>query len=369
MMKKTIVIALILFNTFLLAQNFFQQPESVTFDLVGNLYYVSNYNNGNSSIVTVDLEGEIQDTLATGLPYCLGIHLVDETLYASCDRNLRAYNINSKELIFDINLTNINWLDGITSDNAGFLYIIQTGGNVIKFDQLDNSFSIFAAGLPASTQDIEFDEQNDRLLVVAWSSNSSIHSIDMDSGQVNSIPNTALGRYDGITIDNDGNVYVSCHLNGGRVYRIDNSFTQPMEEIEGDFNEPAGLYYNLQNDFLIVPNFGGNNLIYIDLTSVNTYPTEIVINIISDLRNYPNPFNPSTEIRFHISSFSEIEFAKLIIYNLKGQKIKQYSINNSQSSVTWDGTNQNGFQVASGIYFARLKLGEQTATCKMLLMK
>ena len=45
--------------------------------------------------------------------------------------------------------------------------------------------------------------------------------------------------------------------------------------------------------------------------------------------NYPNPFNPSTEIRFQLSDISEIESAEITIYNIKGQKIKTLDCGNS----------------------------------------
>jgi FlgD Ig-like domain/Kre9/KNH-like N-terminal Ig-like domain len=84
-------------------------------------------------------------------------------------------------------------------------------------------------------------------------------------------------------------------------------------------------------------------------------------------QNIPNPFNPSTEIRFNVPQTSS--FATIEIYNLKGQKIRQYSIFNNQSSIVWDGTDQVGKPVSSGVYFAKLKAGNQTVTRKMLLMK
>jgi len=92
--------------------------------------------------------------------------------------------------------------------------------------------------------------------------------------------------------------------------------------------------------------------------------------IENKLSNYPNPFNPSTEIRFQISDFSENEKAEIEIYNLKGQKIKQYSILNNQSSIVWNGTDQTGKPVSSGVYFYKLvSNGKDITSRKMLLLK
>ena len=82
-------------------------------------------------------------------------------------------------------------------------------------------------------------------------------------------------------------------------------------------------------------------------------------------QNYPNPFNPSTTISFSINT----ENTELIIFNLKGQKIRQYSISNDQSSIVWDGTDQTGKSVSSGIYFYKIKTGTNVFTKKMILLK
>jgi len=97
------------------------------------------------------------------------------------------------------------------------------------------------------------------------------------------------------------------------------------------------------------------------------------------LNNYPNPFNPSTIISFslntentslHNATAWQAEDTELVIYNIKGQKIKQYSILNIQSSIVWDGTDENGKNVSTGIYFYKLKVDNKTiATKKCLLLK
>lgn len=85
--------------------------------------------------------------------------------------------------------------------------------------------------------------------------------------------------------------------------------------------------------------------------------------------NYPNPFNPSTKISFSLTTENTND-AEIGIYNIKGQKIKQYSILNNQSSVTWNGTDENNKPVSSGIYLYQLKVdGKPVAENKCLLLK
>jgi len=87
--------------------------------------------------------------------------------------------------------------------------------------------------------------------------------------------------------------------------------------------------------------------------------------------NYPNPFNPSTTISYSIDQPSNVT---IDIYNIKGQLIKKlYSgyvqTVNTKHSLVWSGTDSQGKQVASGIYFVRLKTSSFTKTRKMLLNK
>ncbi len=101
---------------------------------------------------------------------------------------------------------------------------------------------------------------------------------------------------------------------------------------------------------------------------VSSNDNEISIGQNIKISNYPNPFNPSTTISFSLNT-ELTENTELIIYNLKGQKIKQYSILNNQSSIEWNGTDQNNQPVSSGIYFYKLRSGEVEASKKMLLLK
>lgn len=86
-------------------------------------------------------------------------------------------------------------------------------------------------------------------------------------------------------------------------------------------------------------------------------------------QNYPNPFNPSTEIRFSLAKPSDVT---LEVYDIMGRVVATL-VNEPRSAgyhkVTWDGRNNAGQTVSSGVYFYRLKAGEFVATKKMVLLK
>ncbi len=85
--------------------------------------------------------------------------------------------------------------------------------------------------------------------------------------------------------------------------------------------------------------------------------------------NYPNPFNPSTTIRYSVAESGPVN---IDIYNVKGQLVKQLVKDEKQAgqhSVVFDGTDSSGRPVASGIYFYKMQAGKFNATRRMILMK
>ena len=85
--------------------------------------------------------------------------------------------------------------------------------------------------------------------------------------------------------------------------------------------------------------------------------------------NFPNPFNPVTTIDY---SLAERVYVDISIYNILGQKINSLVGETKPAGphrVEWDGHDQSGNTVASGIYFYRIEAGEFSATKKMILLK
>ncbi|MCF7794702.1 MAG: T9SS type A sorting domain-containing protein [Candidatus Cloacimonetes bacterium] len=86
--------------------------------------------------------------------------------------------------------------------------------------------------------------------------------------------------------------------------------------------------------------------------------------------NFPNPFNPQTNISFNLPSADHVV---LNIYNIKGQKVKQLISNKlaaGKHSMVWNGRDDNNKQTASGVYFYRLSASKyKSITRKMLLLK
>ncbi len=92
------------------------------------------------------------------------------------------------------------------------------------------------------------------------------------------------------------------------------------------------------------------------------------------LQNFPNPFNPETWLPYHLATDAPVS---LSIYNVRGQLMRELDLGsqkagsflNRETAAYWDGTNQFGEGVASGVYFYTLRAGSFHATRRMLVLK
>ena len=90
--------------------------------------------------------------------------------------------------------------------------------------------------------------------------------------------------------------------------------------------------------------------------------------------NYPNPFNPETWIPYHLASETEV---RISIYDLRGVLVRQFNLGHQKAgyytdrrkAVYWDGRNEIGEPVSSGIYFYTLTTDDYTGTRRMVILK
>ena len=128
-----------------------------------------------------------------------------------------------------------------------------------------------------------------------------------------------------------------------------------------DTNVKAGLtyYYEVENVSLM-----GQSSRF-TLTSIKTpVPQKFEL-----YQNYPNPFNPSTEIKFDIPAASAVY---LSIYNILGREVRVLVDNYLSAgtfTIIWDGRDDTGTPVSSGLYFYRFSADNFSERRKMILLK
>jgi hypothetical protein len=86
-------------------------------------------------------------------------------------------------------------------------------------------------------------------------------------------------------------------------------------------------------------------------------------------QNYPNPFNPTTTIKYQLPKKADV---KIVIYNMLGQLVRTVvdkAVDAGYQEVVWDGLNDTGSRVATGIYIYRMEAGDFVKSHKMIMMK
>ena len=101
----------------------------------------------------------------------------------------------------------------------------------------------------------------------------------------------------------------------------------------------------------------------------NAEEPDEIIPVLNYLVNYPNPFNPETTIVFYVQQPGNV---KLAVYNVKGQIVKVLAdeiMSAGENGLIWDGRNDRGNPVSSGVYFVRLQSKTDRLIKKIILMK
>lgn len=83
-------------------------------------------------------------------------------------------------------------------------------------------------------------------------------------------------------------------------------------------------------------------------------------------QNYPNPFNPTTTINYEVEK-TNYEKSRLVIFNILGKKVKEFELTELKGSIVWNGTNEIGKEVSSGVYFYRLETNTEFSKVKKMV--
>jgi len=137
------------------------------------------------------------------------------------------------------------------------------------------------------------------------------------------------------------------------------TYTAPETEVELDL-EMIITSNDINNPSITIP---------IHITTVPNSDPAIVPVVTTLEGNYPNPFNPETTINFSLKESGKV---RINIYNLKGQLVKQLidtELPSGKHQIVWNGKDNQGRNVGSGIYLYRMEAKGYTNTKKMMLMK
>ncbi len=181
-------------------------------------------------------------------------------------------------------------------------------------------------------------------------------------------------------------IMISASTDGGLTWNTDTSECIILRQnadlglpgTDGAFQHPSS-FFNADNMLDIVFLEDNANVVYngsIYHTRVNVSP--IVLDVSGNThrpvefalgQNYPNPFNPSTTIKFNLTTDSKVS---LKVYNLLGQEVRTLvsgQAGRGENVVSWDGKDNTGRLVSSGMYLYKLEANGISQVKKMMLMK
>jgi hypothetical protein len=156
---------------------------------------------------------------------------------------------------------------------------------------------------------------------------------------------------------------LAANLQGGSIESMEKTYMLIPVEFIGQEREIA----NVSLDGINLA--GGDGSLINFVARTNSSEVMVIPGDFALHQNFPNPFNPTTEIRFDLPEAGNVN---LSIYNLMGQKIRSLSsemMTPGYHAIIWDGTNDMGSQVSTGMYFYAIQSSEFQATKKMLFLK
>ena len=310
-------------------QIFLYDDGNIFYDVAkqGNYLYLAG---GYGGLIVLDIYNIENPVLIQKIPVymlALNIEINSDFAYLACrEGDLQIYDISDVE-----NITYISSLE-IENDIVGRLSL---GNNRIFLNGSYSDFYCVDISNPYSPELLYQQDLNDVVYDMCWQ-NDRLY----------------LANYYGLNI-----------------YDVSNSLsaTQLNDYETSGFNLGVAV---LDSTILIT---GWNNLIRLNheiITAIDSENNNLGIPQNYNLsQNYPNPFNESTIIEF---SVPETQYVALTIYNILGQKVRnlvEAEFSPNAYSIRWDGQDNDGHSLASGVYFYQLKYGDYYSTKKLLLLK
>ena len=293
--------------------------------------------NGANSVFAVDLDSDGD---------------IDVLSASRLDDNIVWYENDGDE-----NFTYQNIPTSVNSANSVFAVDLDSDGDI---DVLSASMGVppyFYGGINWYENDGD-ENFNDLTIMTSEDGANSVYAVDLDSDGDMDVLSASGGSDDNITwYENNGYENFSTHTITTNVASAYSVYVADVDS-DGDIDVLSASYYDDKIAW------------YENIQIAGIINDNIITSNLIDLNNYPNPFNPTTTIEFSIQNNSKV---KLTIYNINGQKIMTLVHNEftqGNHSIIWNGDDESGNSVSSGIYMYKLKVNNKTeAVKKCLLLK
>ena len=278
-----------------------------------------------------------------------------QTIFSSCDG---LYSILPQFIPGEINILeppdsyDSVWVDNVIGQPNSSVVVSVFGSNSLTVDSIDIALEHFSANLQYNSTIFDGTRSQGALRQTATTNGQQI-LISVKFSETSPLP-AGRGELAKLVFDiPDGT---------------------PDEVVEIDTTDyldiwPTIFHHPESGGLTIRPIYVKGSVEIKESTPVNEDNNPLLPKEFALKQNSPNPFNPSTDISFALPQESDV---LLVIYNLLGEKVRTLVNERLRAGVhhvTFDSRDNNGRQVASGIYFYKIKANDFTNSKKMMLLK
>ena len=231
--------------------------EAAEYDSEGDRWFISN----NSSLLETSDGGSSYAYFGSATA-THGMETLDGHLFALGNNVIRAYNLETAQLVGSHSIPGAAFLNGMGSRTGELVVSDFSSGKLHRVNVSDptNMYSTILINNTGTTPNgVVIDEANDRAVIVNWGSSAPILAVDLSTEELSTVvANTGLGNLDGIDMDGEGRFYVSS-WSPARITRYSNDFSTSESVVQGagsGLANPADISYSVETDTLGVANSG-----------------------------------------------------------------------------------------------------------------
>lgn len=269
--------------------------------------------------------------------------------------------------------THVIWEEPVLPDNLWLGYVLwddmDNAGWVCEFAEVDETS-------PGS--EIVFGTRYNNSILVSYPPGTGGPAVELIfTGQNNEHPLNMLDIATGNIIPESEALEIVGVDDSGRLYLVRREQGAWVGETIWTDTE-GGLYAVVVEDFL--PEFPGQeivvagesgNLTLIRRVDPSPVPqtSDLMGNLLATLNNYPNPFNPETNIRFELTEAATVG---LTVHSVDGKLIRRFDVgplSPGSHMYSWRGDDESGKALASGVYYYRITIRGQSIVGRMVLVK
>jgi len=289
-----------------------------------------------------------------------------------------------------IDLDKDNLLDLIVGEWSGNLnHYEQDSINSTTFSLITDSFNDINVGSGATPHFIDLDNDSLLDLIIGELDGNLNHYEQNDTGAYSftliteNLCDIDVGRRSApcfTDLDNNSLLDLIVGTSSGDLYHYEQddiggtSFTLKTQDFAGisitDGARPVFADINGDGlEDLIVGNTDGGVRYFQRNADTNIEEHQVNSSSYNLLPNYPNPFNPLTTIQYHLPKSTKVNIS---IFNMVGQRVKILENRYQQAgpyTVQWNGKDEKGYSLTSGIYILRLQAGEYRKSQKLILVR